>query len=193
MFDPDAHEWWEAYDGRLNRKCVNGVLVASVGDMCVNWAKHYPPSPDPYALNQPGYGGTGISGLDNLPAIIKKSEIAEGVINHALAGTPFHGINSIFPSRVGINPLYPNGDPNADPPFGSRFRLKASFDISGFSATQQIVLRALKKYGFIVVDNGGYGGNNDPEHPQNIVNINIHSEKGTVRIIPDRCNESICA
>jgi hypothetical protein len=37
---------------------------------------------------------------------------------------------------------------------GVRFRLKASFDISGFSATNQIILRAMKKYGMMIADNG---------------------------------------
>jgi hypothetical protein len=37
---------------------------------------------------------------------------------------------------------------------GQRFRLKASYDISGFSADAQVVLRALKKYGMILADNG---------------------------------------
>jgi hypothetical protein len=37
---------------------------------------------------------------------------------------------------------------------GARFRLKASFDISGFSATNQIILTALKRYGMMLADNG---------------------------------------
>ena len=37
---------------------------------------------------------------------------------------------------------------------GMRMRLKASFDISGFSATNQVILTALKKYGMIMADNG---------------------------------------
>jgi hypothetical protein len=37
---------------------------------------------------------------------------------------------------------------------GVRFRLKASFNISGFSATNQIILRALQKYGMMIADNG---------------------------------------
>jgi len=37
---------------------------------------------------------------------------------------------------------------------GMRVRLKASFDISGYPAHAQVVLRALKKYGMIVADNG---------------------------------------
>jgi hypothetical protein len=45
-------------------------------------------------------------------------------------------------------------DPNL-PPMGLRVRLKASYDISGFPAEVQVILRALKKYGMIVADNGG--------------------------------------
>jgi len=37
---------------------------------------------------------------------------------------------------------------------GQRFRLKASFDISGFSTTNQVILRALQEYGMFVADNG---------------------------------------
>ncbi len=35
-----------------------------------------------------------------------------------------------------------------------RFRLKASFDISGFSPQTRVILTALKKYGMFVADNG---------------------------------------
>src|ERR1700692_1819184 len=37
---------------------------------------------------------------------------------------------------------------------GMRLRLKASFDISSFSAANQVILTALKKYGMIMADNG---------------------------------------
>ncbi|HLO97341.1 MAG TPA: hypothetical protein VK171_01995, partial [Fimbriimonas sp.] len=40
------------------------------------------------------------------------------------------------------------------PPMGMRVRLKSSFDISGFGPQTQVILRALKKYGMIVADNG---------------------------------------
>jgi hypothetical protein len=41
-------------------------------------------------------------------------------------------------------------------PYGARFRLKASFDISGFSPGAQVLLTQLKQYGLILAD-GGYG------------------------------------
>jgi hypothetical protein len=41
------------------------------------------------------------------------------------------------------------------PPMGMRVRLKADYDISKFPPTAQTILKALKKYGMIVADNGG--------------------------------------
>ena len=37
---------------------------------------------------------------------------------------------------------------------GLRFRLKADFDISGYSPQVQVILAALKTYGIILADNG---------------------------------------
>ncbi len=39
---------------------------------------------------------------------------------------------------------------------GMRIRLKASFDISRYSPANQVILTAMKKYGMILADNGGY-------------------------------------
>jgi hypothetical protein len=57
-----------------------------------------------------------------------------------------------------------NTNPNL-PPMGMRVRLKASFNISGFSPAMQVILRAMKKYGMIVADNGSnwyFSGAPDP-------------------------------
>jgi hypothetical protein len=40
------------------------------------------------------------------------------------------------------------------PPMGMRVRLKASFDISGFSPRMQVILVAMQRYGMILADNG---------------------------------------
>ena len=37
---------------------------------------------------------------------------------------------------------------------GARFRLNAGFDLSGFSPKARVVLRAMKRYGLILADNG---------------------------------------
>jgi len=38
---------------------------------------------------------------------------------------------------------------------GLRVRLKADYDLSGFPKQARVILKALKKYGMIVADNGG--------------------------------------
>ncbi len=51
------------------------------------------------------------------------------------------------------------------PPMGLRVRLKANFDISGFPEEVQVILKALKKYGMLLADNGGnwfISGSPDP-------------------------------
>src|SRR5581483_354796 len=58
------------------------------------------------------------------------------------------------------------------PPMGARFRLKASFDISGFSPQAQVVLRAMQHYGLILADNGSnwyFGGTADTAWPLSLV------------------------
>jgi hypothetical protein len=37
---------------------------------------------------------------------------------------------------------------------GTRVRLKASFDVSGFPPQTQVILRALQRYGMILADSG---------------------------------------
>ena len=37
---------------------------------------------------------------------------------------------------------------------GARFRLKSSFDISGFSQPVRVILTAMQHYGLILADNG---------------------------------------
>jgi hypothetical protein len=40
------------------------------------------------------------------------------------------------------------------PRMGERIRLKAGFDLSGFSPEAQAILKGLKRYGMLVADNG---------------------------------------
>ena len=47
-----------------------------------------------------------------------------------------------------------DSNPNL-PPMGERFRLRADFDVSKFSKTNQVILVALKRYGMFLADNGG--------------------------------------
>jgi hypothetical protein len=82
---------------------------------------------------------------------VRYEEIAKGVINHAIRMTVNVSRNQyIWPASHSAS-----DDNNANsPPMGMRFRLKANYDITTFPPSAQVVLKALKKYGMIVADNG---------------------------------------
>jgi hypothetical protein len=86
-----------------------------------------------------------------LPGQLRYEEVASGEINHALRITTWTTQNAhIWPAR------HHSGISNtAFPPMGQRFRLKASVDISGYTPQQQVILKAMKKYGMILADNSG--------------------------------------
>ncbi|HXL15896.1 MAG TPA: hypothetical protein VN961_00090, partial [Streptosporangiaceae bacterium] len=59
------------------------------------------------------------------------------------------------------------------PPMGARFRLKAGYNISGFSPRAQVVLRALQHYGMFLSDVGldwELVGCVDPGWDSNVIN-----------------------
>jgi hypothetical protein len=103
------------------------------------------------ALRPSTWTSADAAGLPILPGLIRYDEVASGEINHAVRFTaPQTRSAFIWPARHRASsltgPQYP--------PMGQRFRLKADFDISGFSRDTKVILTALKKYGMILADNG---------------------------------------
>ncbi|MBF0564341.1 MAG: hypothetical protein HQK89_03775 [Nitrospirae bacterium] len=91
------------------------------------------------------------AGLPILPGLVRYDEVKSGVINHAIRFTVPHTQKAfVWPAR---HQAGSTTDTNY-PPMGQRFRLKASFNISAFSADVQVILTAFKKYGIILADNG---------------------------------------
>jgi hypothetical protein len=91
------------------------------------------------------------AGLPIFPGLLRYDEVAAGSIPHAIRFT-------LQQSRAAFTPpashwAANSTDPNAAP-MGMRMRLKSTFDTSGFSQTNQVILQALKKYGIIMADNG---------------------------------------
>jgi hypothetical protein len=82
---------------------------------------------------------------------MRYDEILAGEIRHAIRFTvPQTQRAYVWPARH-----YASSLTGAQyPPMGARFRLKASFNISTFSPTNQIILRALQRYGMMLADNG---------------------------------------
>ncbi len=92
------------------------------------------------------------AGLPIFPGLVRYEEVQAGEINHALRFTvPHTRASYIWPARHKAS-----RDPSPKlPPMGTRFRLRADFDISKYSRTNQVILKALKKYGMMLADNGG--------------------------------------
>jgi hypothetical protein len=92
------------------------------------------------------------AGLPVLPGLARYDEVAAGEINHALRFTVVQTRRVyVWPARHFASN---STDPNR-PAMGQRFRLKASFVIdNSFSPQGRVILRAMKKYGLIVADNG---------------------------------------
>ena len=103
-------------------------------------------------LRPAGWTSADAAGLPILPGLARYDEAVEqGAILHALRFTCRRTRRAyVSPARHYASRI---ADPNV-PPMGMRVRLKASFDISGFSATNQAILTALKTYGMFVADNG---------------------------------------
>ena len=104
------------------------------------------------ALRPAGWTSADAAGLPVFPGLVRYDEVVEqGLIAHALRFTVQNSRRAyVHPARHFASN---NTNPNL-PPMGMRVRLKASFDISGFSPRIQVILRAMKKYGMIVADNG---------------------------------------
>lgn len=102
-------------------------------------------------LRPDGWTSGDAAGLPMLPLLAVYDQVAAGEINHALRFTANDTRGEyIWPARHEASDIT---NPNV-PPLGQRFRLKGEFNISDFSPQTQVILRALKKYGMFLADNG---------------------------------------
>jgi hypothetical protein len=113
-------------------------------------------------LRTDGWTSADAAGLPIFPGLVRAEEIAAGEIKHALRFTvPRTRKQYVWPARHFAS----KSTDEALPPMGQRFRLRADFDISRFSQTSQIILRALKKYGMMLADNGSAWFLSGAPHP----------------------------
>jgi len=113
-------------------------------------------------LRPNGWTSADAAGLPIFAGLIRYDEIQRGYINHAIRFTaPETQAGFIAPATH-----YASSSTNPDlPPMGLRLRLEASFNISHFPRTARIILRAMKRYGLILADNGSpwyFQGATDP-------------------------------
>ena len=104
------------------------------------------------ALRPAGWTSADAAGLPIFPGLVRYDEVFEQQeIKHALCFT------AQITRRAYVHPARHWASTNTSvdrPPMGMRVRLKASVNISGYSPYVQVILRALKKYGMILADNG---------------------------------------
>jgi hypothetical protein len=100
-----------------------------------------------------GWTSADAAGLPILPGLARAGEVVAGrrEITHALRVTvPRSQKAYVSPARHFASS---STDP-ALPPMGLRLRLKSSFDLTPFRGQALVILKALKRYGMIVADNG---------------------------------------
>lgn len=104
-----------------------------------------------HRLRPAGWTSADAAGLPILPGLVRYEEVAAGAIRHALRFTvPRTRRDWVWPARHFASS---RTDPDL-PPMGQRFRLRAGFDVSGFSPRVRVILTALKRYGMMLADNG---------------------------------------
>ena len=104
------------------------------------------------ALRPAGWTSADAAGLPIFPGLVRYDEVfgPNAGIHHALRFTVGCTRRSyVWPARHQAGVAVPSC-----PPMGARFRLKGGYDMSGYSLRARIVLRAMKRYGVIVADNG---------------------------------------
>ena len=156
MVDPSTCTLYELYDARYS---PTGSTAGSgaIWNLGSN------------ALRPAGWTSADAAGLPILPGLLRYDEVLSGSITHAIRMTAESTDTSyLWPARHEAGSA---GNPDL-PPMGARFRLKASYDISGYSPQAQVVLRAMQHYGLILADNGSnwyFGGTADPAWPVALV------------------------
>jgi hypothetical protein len=102
-------------------------------------------------LRPDGWTSADAAGLPILPGLLRWNEVKAGHVGHAIRfTTDVTSRHHLWPAR------HDAGATNswAYPPMGARFRMRAGFDASGFSARARVVITAMKHYGLVLADNG---------------------------------------
>ncbi len=104
-------------------------------------------------LRPPFWTSADAAGLPVFAGLVRYNEVVNrGRIEHALRFTAHDTRRKfVWPARHYASSI----TDSSVPPMGARFRLKASFDVTGYPAPVRVILTALKRYGMLLADNGG--------------------------------------
>jgi hypothetical protein len=102
-------------------------------------------------LRPDGWTSADAAGLPILPGLLRYREVRDGHVNHAIRFTvPQTAAAHLWPARHDAG----SGSASINPPMGARFRLKQSYSDPSLGKQAQTVIKAMKKYGLVVADNG---------------------------------------
>ena len=109
------------------------------------------------------------AGLPILPGLLRLSEVRAGRVNHAIRfTTDVTSRHHLWPARHDAG----SQDSLAFPPMGARFRLEASYPLTGYGTLARRVIMAMKRYGLVLADNGSpwyFQGEQNPGWPPAMV------------------------
>jgi hypothetical protein len=120
-----------------------------------------------------GWTSTDAAGLCVLAGLVRYDEVySTNPIRHALRCSIKRTNGYVYPaSHIGARDV-------GAPPLGTRFRLKKSFNDSGYSPEMKKIIQTMKTYGMIVADRGGnmyVQGTLDSRWNNAILNPGFHS------------------
>jgi hypothetical protein len=139
VVDPANGKLYELYIGR---KTDSGWQAAqsSVFDLKSN------------KMRPAGWTSTDAAGLPIFPAIIRYDELERGMVEHAMRFTVKNTRRAyVYPATHFAS----NKKDENLPRMGERYRLRADFDMTGYSPHAKAILKGLQKYGMFMADNGG--------------------------------------
>ena len=128
---------YELYQGQLQGDGSWNAASGAIFDLLADSARPF------------NWTSADAAGLPIFPGLIRYDEVASGAIRHAIRFTLDNTRGSFI-----LPATHQTSNSGSFAPFGARFRLKASFDISSYSAANQVILQAMKTYGLILADNG---------------------------------------
>jgi serine/threonine-protein kinase len=151
VVDPANHQLIEVYGATTDGTTFSTSTDCGRSVAIWDWTKTYPGN-----LRGDVCTSADASGGLMAPTLFTVEEVAAGHIDHAIR---FILPNSRIQSMQYVRPVThgTGGSSWAQTngvPYGGRFRLKSSFDVSSYSSGAQVVLAAMKKYGIILQDGG---------------------------------------
>ncbi|WP_121258656.1 hypothetical protein [Nocardioides ferulae] len=102
-------------------------------------------------LRPDGWTSADAAGMPILPGLLRWNEVRAGEVDHAIRfTTDVTSSRHLWPARHDAGAT----ESRAYPPMGARFRLRAGWRPQGFSKHAKVVVRAMKRHGLVLADNG---------------------------------------